>query len=40
VVRVDRASAQARSKIEAAGGTVEETLPRKKAGAPASEEEA
>ena len=38
-VRVDRASAQARSKIEAAGGTVEETLPRKKAGAPASEEE-
>ena len=40
VVRVDRASAQARSKIEAAGGTVEETLPRKKAGAPASGEEA
>jgi len=39
-VRVDRASAQARSKIEAAGGTVEETLPRKKAGAPASGEEA
>jgi len=40
VVRVDRASAQARSKIEAAGGSVEETLPRKKAGAPASGEEA
>jgi large subunit ribosomal protein L15 len=39
-VRVDRASTQARSKIEAAGGTVEETLPRKKAGAPASGEEA
>ena len=39
VVRVDRASAQARSKIEAAGGSVEETLPRKKAGAPASGEE-
>ena len=40
VVRVDRASAQARRKIEAAGGTVEETLPRKKASAPASGEEA
>jgi large subunit ribosomal protein L15 len=40
VVRVDRASAQARRKIEAAGGTVEETLPRKTAGAPASGEEA
>jgi large subunit ribosomal protein L15 len=40
VVRVDRASAQARRKIEAAGGSVEETLPRKKAGAPASGEEA
>jgi large subunit ribosomal protein L15 len=40
VVRVDRASAQARRKIEAAGGTVEETLPRTKAGAPASGEEA
>jgi large subunit ribosomal protein L15 len=38
VVRVDRASAPARRKIEAAGGTVEETLPRRKAGAPASEE--
>ena len=33
VVRVDRASAQARAKIEAAGGSVEETLPRKKTGA-------
>ena len=40
VVRVDRASAQARRKIEAAGGTVEETLPRKTAGAPAGGEEA
>ena len=40
VVRVDRASAQARSKIEAAGGTVEEMLPRTKAGAPAGGEEA
>jgi large subunit ribosomal protein L15 len=40
VVRVDRASAQARRKIEAAGGTVEETLPRKTASAPASGEEA
>jgi large subunit ribosomal protein L15 len=40
VVRVDRASAQARRKIEAAGGTVEETLPRKTAGATASGEEA
>ena len=40
VVRVDRASAQARRKIEAAGGTVEETLPRTKAGAPARGEEA
>ena len=42
VVRVDRASAQARSKIEAAGGSVEETLPRKKAtaGATAGGEEA
>ena len=40
VVRVDRASAQARRKIEAAGGTVEETLPRKTAGATAGGEEA
>ena len=40
VVRVDRASAQARHKIEAAGGTVEETLPRKTAGATAGGEEA
>jgi large subunit ribosomal protein L15 len=40
VVRVDRASAQARRKIEAAGGTVEETLPRKTANAPAGGEEA
>jgi large subunit ribosomal protein L15 len=40
VVRVERASAQARRKIEAAGGIVEETLPRKKAGAPAGGEEA
>jgi large subunit ribosomal protein L15 len=40
VVRVDRASAQARRKIEAAGGTVEETLPRKTAGAPAGGKEA
>ena len=30
-MRVDRASAQARAKIEAAGGSVEETLPRKNA---------
>lgn len=30
-VRVDRVSAQARAKIEAAGGTVEELLPRKAA---------
>ena len=42
VVRVDRASAQARRKIEAAGGAVEETLPRKTktAGTAASGEEA
>ena len=40
VVRVERASAQARRKIEAAGGTVEETLPRKTAGATAGGEEA
>ena len=40
VVRVDRASAQARRKIEAAGGSVEETLPRKTAGATAGGEEA
>ena len=33
VVRVDRASVQARRKIEAAGGSVEETLPRKHASA-------
>jgi len=41
-VRVERASAQARRKIAAAGGSVEETLPRKNknAGAPASGEEA
>ena len=41
-VRVERASAQARRKIEAAGGSVEETLPRKNknAGAPANGEEA
>jgi len=41
-VRVERASAPARRKIEAAGGSVEETLPRKNknAGAPASGEEA
>lgn len=38
VVSVDRASAQARAKIEAAGGSVEETLPRKKAAAGAAEE--
>lgn len=31
-VRLDRASAQARAKIEAAGGSVEETLPRKTSG--------
>ena len=37
-VRVARASAQARAKIEAAGGSVEETLPRKSAGATAGEE--
>jgi len=30
-VTVDRASAQARAKIEAAGGSIEETLPRKNA---------
>jgi large subunit ribosomal protein L15 len=30
-VTVDRASAQARAKIEAAGGSLEETLPRKNA---------
>ncbi len=30
-VRVDRASGKARAKIEAAGGSVEETLPRKNA---------
>lgn len=34
-VRVDRASGQARAKIEAAGGSVEELLPRKKAAATA-----
>jgi large subunit ribosomal protein L15 len=40
VVRIDRASAQARRKIEAAGGSVEETLPRKNAGAATGGEEA
>lgn len=37
-ISVDRASAQARAKIEAAGGSVEEILPRKKAAAGAAEE--
>lgn len=37
-VRVDRASSQARAKIEAAGGTVEELLPRKQANASTGEE--
>lgn len=37
-VRIDRASAQARAKIEAAGGTVEETLPRKGESAATGEE--
>lgn len=37
-ISVDRASAQARAKIEAAGGTVEETLPRKGESAAAGEE--
>lgn len=37
-VQVARASAQARAKIEAAGGSVEETLPRKSAGATAGGE--
>ena len=36
-VRVDRASGLARGKIEAAGGSVEELLPRKKATATAEE---
>lgn len=43
-VRVHRVSASARSKIEAAGGTVEELLapkpPRKRKGAPAAQERA
>lgn len=37
-VQVARASAQARAKIEAAGGSLEETLPRKNAGATSGEE--
>lgn len=37
-VRVDRASSQARAKIEAAGGTVEELLPRKHTNASTGEE--
>lgn len=37
-VRVDRISAQARAKIEAAGGSAEETLPRKTASVATAEE--